>query len=170
MLVGEDYLQSVSQMLERHPVIQHPRFHLKREAPTDYRHINSSRHTFVKGKGYWEKFYASGESWNDKRLPWKYISTNTLCLTAALFKKAGRFRKNYTCYGFEDTDLGWRLYQMGQRFHLNNSPTYHLYRRSEFLHFDFMKRFLLSRSANIFFHNTHSLEGYQEFAHLISKK
>ena len=170
VLVGEDYLGSVSQLLERHPVIQHPRFHLKRGAPTDYRQINSSRHTFVKGKGYWEKFYASGENWNEKRLPWKYISTNTLCLTTALFKKVGRFRKNYTCYGFEDTDLGWRLHQMGQIFYLNDLPTYHLYRRSEFLHFDFMKRLLLSRSANIFFHNTHSLEGYKEFAHLISKK
>ena len=170
VLVGENYLQSASQMLDRHSVIQHPRLHLKRRAPEDYHQINPSRHTFVKGDGYWEEFYASGANWNEKPLPWKYISTNTLCLRKELFKEAGRFRKNYTCYGFEDTDLGWRLYQAGQKFKLNNSPTYHLFRRSEFLHFDFIKKILLSRSANIFFHNTHSLEGYQEFAHLIAKK
>ena len=170
VIVGEGYLQSVAQSLDKYPVIQHPRLHLKRGAPKDYGQINPARHTFVKGDGYWEKFYTDGAGWNDRRLPWKYISTNTLCLTADLFKKAGRFRKNYTCYGFEDTDLGWRLYQMGQKFYLNNFPTYHLHRRSEFFHFDFIKRILLSRSANIFFHNTHSLEGYREFAHLISKK
>ena len=170
VIVGENYLQSVVQSLDKHPVIQHPRLHLTRGAPKDYGQIDPDRHTFVKGDGYWEKFYADGADWNNRRLPWKYISTNTLCLTADLFQKAGRFRKNHTCYGFEDTDLGWRLYQTGQKFHLNNSPTYHLYRRSEFFHFDFIKRILLSRSANIFFHNTHSLEGYREFAHLISKK
>ena len=170
VIVGEDYLQSVVQNLDKHSVIQHPRLHLKRGAPKDYEQINSTRHTFVKGGGYWEKFYAGGANWNNKRLPWKYISTNTLCLRADLFQKSGRFRKNYTCYGFEDTDLGWRLHQMGQKFYLNDSPTYHLYRRSEFFHFDFIKRILLSRSANIFFHNTHSLESYREFAHLISKK
>ena len=170
VIVGENYLQSVAEDLDKHSVIQHPRLHLKRGAPKDYGQINSARHTFVKGDGYWEKFYADGASWNNKRLPWKYVSTNTLCLRADLFQKAARFRKNYTCYGFEDTDLGWRLYQMGQKFYLNNSPTYHLYRRSEFFHFDFIKKMLLSRSANIFFHNTHSLESYREFAHLISKK
>ena len=167
ILVGEDYLQSVVKALEKHNVIQHPRFHLKRKAPTEYSKINPAVHTFVRGNGYWEKFYAEGKSWNNKHLPWKYISTNTLCLKKELFKKAGRFRGNYTCYGFEDTDLGWRLYQMGQKFHLNDCPAYHLFHQSEFLHFNFLKKSLLSRAVNIFFHNTHSLEGYREFAHLL---
>lgn len=170
ILVGEGYLQSVIQMLNRYNVIQHPRLHLKRKAPKDYQQIKPSRHTLVKRNDYWERFYSTGANWNERPLPWKYISTNTLCLRTELFKRVGRFRKNYTCYGFEDTDLGWRLYQEGQKFKLNDFPTYHLFRRSEFFHFYFIKKILLSRSANIFFHNTHSLEGYQEFAHLIGKK
>ena len=167
ILVGEGYLKSALKALERHNVIQHPRFHLKRKAPTEYSKINPVAHTFVRGNGYWEKFYADGKNWNNKRLPWKYVSTNSLCLKKELFKKAGRFRRNYTCYGFEDTDLGWRLYQMGRKFHLNDFPVYHLFHQSEFLHFNFLKRNLLSRSVNIFFHNTHSLKGYREFAHLL---
>ena len=169
VLVGPDYLRLILKELARHAVLQHPRLHLKRKAPWDIRRIEKSKHTFVKGDGYWEKFYIEGKEWNRKPLPWRYISTNTLCLKADLFKRAGRFRKNHTCYGFEDTDLGYRLYQLGESFKLSSRPAYHIFRRSEFFHFNFIKRLLLKPAVNIFFHNTHSLEGYEEFSHLISE-
>ncbi len=151
-------------------VIQSPRLHLKRLAPGDYEKIDPARHTFVKGDGYWERFYSSAADWNQRALPWKYISTNTLSLRTKDFKQAGWFRKNHTCYGFEDTDLGWRLYQGGRRFYLSPLPAYHLPRRSEFLHFQFVKRYLLGQAASIFFHNTHCLEAYEEFRGLIQKR
>ena len=170
VLVGEDWLASVLRTMENANVIQHPRYQLKPFAPKEYQKIHPENHTFVRGDGYWENFYKKGQDWNNLELPWKYISTNTLCVRRAVFEKVGRFRKNYTSYGFEDTDLGWRLYQTGEKFFLNPSRTYHIFRRSEFFHLNFIKQRLLGSSAHIFFHNTHCLRGYKEFQHLIQKK
>ena len=170
ILTPPHYLSFVCKKLNAKDIIQHPRFHLKRRAPNDYKKIIKTRHTFIKGNAYWEHFYSNASNWNEKKNPWKYISTNTLCLKKEIFKRSGWFRKNYTCYGFEDTDLGWRLYQMKYPFHLSDIETYHLYRSSEFFNFHFIKSYLLGQSANIFFHNTHSQKFYEEFRHLIQKK
>lgn len=170
VLVGEDFLDSILKAMQNHNVIQHPRYHLKPTAPRIYSKIKQSRHTFVRGDSYWERFYDRGSDWNNLSLPWKYVSTNTLSVKTETFKKVGRFRKNYTSYGFEDTDLGFRLYHAGEKFFLNPKNTYHIFRRSEFFHLPVVKRHLLGMSANVFFHNTHSLEGFKEFRHLISKR
>ena len=169
ILVPPSYISSGVEMLEKHPVIQHPRYHLIPSAPQEYQKIVKSRHCFERGQTYWEDFYESSQNWNERELSWKYISTNTLCLKAELFKQAGAFRKNYTCYGFEDTDLGYRLYQAGVPFHLHKLNTYHLYRESEHQGQEQLKQELLGLSVLTFFHNTHCLPAYKEFAHLIKK-
>jgi len=169
ILVPPNYLSSVLQKFSQFDVIQHPRYHLKWSAPKEYLQIHK-KHTFTKGNLHWENFYEDGKNWNTYDKPWKYVSTNTLCIKTEVFKKVGWFRKNYTCYGFEDTDLGWRLFQAGYSFYLNPNTTYHLYRLSEFLNFQFIKSYLLACSASIFFHNTHSLEAYKEFSYLIKKR
>ena len=169
ILIPPHYISSACQQLEKHPVIQHPRYHLIPSAPTEYQKICKKEHTFIKAEGYWENFYATAKNWNEKKLPWKYISTNTLCLRAEIFKQVGGFRKNYTCYGFEDTDLAYRLYQSGFRFKLNPVNTYHLFRHSEFLNQEDIRQKLLGLSALTFFHNTHCLAAYEEFSHLIQK-
>ena len=167
MLIPSFYLSSVCHQLKKENVIQHPRYHLIQSAPKNYNQIDKNKHTFVKGSSYWENFYSTAGNWNQKRLAWKYISTNTLCLKSSVFKQVGCFRKNYTCYGFEDTDLGYRLYQFGFRFKLHPVNTYHLFRPLEPPHSNTLKRKLLGLSANIFFHNNHCLEGYEEFRHLM---
>ena len=169
ILTPSFYISSVCNQLEKKNVIQHPRYHLTKEAPRDYSKIDKHKHTFIKIDNYWENFYATAKNWNRKHLPWKYISTNTLCLKSTLFKQVGWFKKNYTCYGFEDTDLGYRLYQAGVHFKLNPINTYHLYRPSEFFNSDTFKQKLLAQSANLFFHNNHSLKSYEEFCHLIQE-
>ena len=169
ILVPSCYLSSVCEQLKTENVIQHPRYHLIKLAPKEYNKIDKSRHLYIKDSGYWENFYNTAQNWKEKKLPWKYISTNTLCLKTSVFKSVGRFRKNYTCYGFEDTDLGYRLYQAGFRFKLNPVDTYHLFRSSEHVNSSVFKRKLLGQSARIFFHNNHNLEGYEEFRHLIDK-
>ena len=116
ILLGDNYLDSILKAMETVNVVQHPRYHLRPGAPKDYRKINKASHTFIRGNNYWEKFYDNGKDWNTIDLPWKYISTNTLCVKKDVFYKVGRFRKNYTSYGFEDTDLGWRLYHTGEKF------------------------------------------------------
>ena len=167
ILTPPHYLSSACLQLEKHPVIQHPRYHLIPSAPHRYQDIIKERHTYIKEQPYWEDFYAQKKDWNQKKLPWKYISTNTLCLQKKVFLKVGRFRKNYSCYGFEDTDLGYRLFQSGFTFKLNPINTYHLFRESEFLNQKSKREELLGISALSFFHNTHCLSAYEEFAHLI---
>ena len=167
ILTPSYYLSSVCELLKKEDVIQHPRYHLIKSAPKEYNKIDKSQHLYIKDSNYWENFYNTAQNWNEKRLPWKYISTNTLCLKTSVFKSVGWFRKNHTFYGFEDTDLGYRLYQAGFRFKLNPVDTYHLFRSSEHIHSSVLKRKLLGQSARIFFHNNHSLEGYEEFLHLI---
>lgn len=169
ILIPPSYISACLKELEKHPVIQHPRYHLKPSAPVEYEKIIKARHCFVRGRSYWEDFYESSMDWNKRRLPWKYISTNTLCLKTEIFKKAGGFRKNYTCYGFEDTDLGYRLYQSRIPFYLRKMNTYHLYRKSEILGRESLKQELLGFSGLTFFHNTHSLSAYKEFYHLIKQ-
>lgn len=169
IITPENYLSSSCKELAQNDVIQHPRLHLKKTSPTNYKKINKDNHVFTGKDIYWENFYNSTQNWNTRKMPWKYISTNTLCLKTEVFKRVGWFRKNYTCYGFEDTDLGWRLYQNGYQFKLNRVDTYHVYRNSEFFHINLVKSHLLSYAASLFFHNTHSLESYQEFKHLIER-
>jgi len=169
ILTPPSYLSSGLEKLEKHPVIQHPRYHLKASAPVEYQKIIKENDCFVRKVPYWETFYQEAQNWNEKKLPWKYISTNTLCLSSKLFQQVGAFRKNYTCYGFEDTDLGFRLYQQGIPLHLNFLPTYHLWRASEYFGEEELKQELLGLSVLTFFHNTHSLSAYREFYHLIKK-
>ena len=169
ILTPPSYLSSVCRLLETEDVVQHPRYHLIPSAPKEYSQIEKNTHTFIKGDSYWENFYSSAENWNQKKLPWKYVSTNTLCLKSSVFKEVGWFRKNYTSYGFEDTDLGYRLFQAGFRFKLNPLDTYHLYRPSEFLNSMELRQKLLGFSAKLFFHNNHCLSGYEEFSHIINK-
>ena len=166
ILIPSHYISSACRLLKTHNVIQHPRYHLNPSAPSNYKDINKAQHTFVKFNDYWENFYETAENWNKKKLPWKYISTNTLCLKTQLFKQVGAFRKNYTCWGFEDTDLGYRLYQIGAKFKLNPIDTYHLFRPSEFSNSENLRQELLGISALTFFHNTHDLSSYEEFCHL----
>lgn len=166
MLIPPHYISSACQLLKRHDLVQHPRYHLTKSAPSNYKDINDSLHTFIKIDSYWEDFYKTAESWNEKKLPWKYISTNNLGLKTKIFKQVGRFRKNYTCWGFEDTDLGYRLYQAGCKFKLSPVKTYHLFRSSEFANSKKLKQELLGISALTFFHNNHDLSSYKEFSHL----
>ena len=167
ILTPPDYISSVNRELKKHPVIQHPRYHLHLPAPLEYQKIIKDQHCFTGAKAYWEAFYETAQDWNQRKLPWKYISANTLCLRAEVFKQVGFFRKNYTCYGFEDTDLGWRLYQKKFLFKLHNLKTYHLFKTTEFLGRESIRRELLGLSALTFFHNTHCLSGYREFEHNI---
>ena len=151
ILTPPDYISSVCRELKKHPVIQHPRYHLRLSAPLEYQKIIKERHCFMRADAYWETFYKTAQDWNQRKLPWKYISTNTLCLRAKAFKQVGFFRKNYTCYGFEDTDLGWRLYQKAFLFKLNNLTTYHLFKTTEFLGQESIRQELLGAFSSYFF-------------------
>lgn len=144
ILVPPDYLQWIIQNLERDKVIMGQRM----EAP-------ESVHP------YWREFYRQAQRWNELPRPWKYVCTHSLSLYRELFEKAGWFRENFQHYGYEDTDLGVRLHQLGAQFFIHASPVYHKAGRHEFDGSEIRKHLTLAKSAQIFYCNNLDEEAYQ---------
>lgn len=155
-------------------VIQTKRLHLRPEKSsmlTDFHEINRDQDTVVVEEGYWDIFHAV-EEWDVLPGKWKYVCTYALSMPMAAFKKVGWFRKNYCVYGYEDTDLGFRLAEAGYRFYLNKIDTYHLHHldgRSEFKNSFYKKRLLLQHSARVFYANTLDEQVYQHLEWVLQK-
>ena len=81
----------------------------------------------------------------------------------------GNFENNFIFYGFEDTDLGYKLSHL--KFKLNKKPVYHLFHlnsRSEFFNSKFIRNLLLARTAQIFFLLQLDQRIYSQFIDLMS--
>jgi GT2 family glycosyltransferase len=58
--------------------------------------------------------------------PWMAFLTGNVSLRKQLIEKAGYFDEEFVNYGYEDWELGYRLYKMGVKFFLGNDlGTYH---------------------------------------------
>lgn len=68
-----------------------------------------------------------GHTFNNFHLPWLSFYTGNVSVPRHLLQKAGFFEENrFKGYGWEDTELGYRLYQMGATFmHHDKMITYH---------------------------------------------
>lgn len=152
----------LSDLIEKHQswdVIQAKRIYLHQSVSsetTHYEDIVLGRDNFI-AEDYWHNFFNNTTDWNQLEAFWKYTCTYALSVPAQLFKDVGWFRKIYVYYGFEDTDLGYRLAQRGARFLLNNVDVYHLEEhrnRSEYNHSPQQRFLLLSKTAKIFYHHT----------------
>ncbi len=156
ILTPPNYLTDLIEKHQHFDVIQCKRLNLVREksdADISFEHIEATRDTFSTEDGYWEKFYSVKE-WEKEPFFWKYTCTYGLSVPAKLFKRVGWIRKGFVFYGFEDVELGYRLAQVGSRFHLNETVTYHLFHkneRSEFHNSDFLRQALLAKTAQIFY-------------------
>jgi hypothetical protein len=78
----------------------------------------------------------------------------------------GVFREVFDSYGFEDTDLGYRLCKAGFRFLLWKKWTYHLTppkEKSRYYHAIWRKQLLLEKTGKIFFLSTLDAEVYNLF-------
>ena len=75
----------------------------------------------------------------------------------------GRFNRNFIGYGFEDTDLGYRLYKANKKFLLSGIRCYHQpIERNRKEHKSFFKRHnQLAKTAKIFFYNHLDTEIYE---------
>ncbi len=161
ILTPPEFLRHLLKKHETYDVVQCQRPHLKKTISsigTDYADIHPNRDCFVPEGGYWEDFYAEEreKGWANIEHSWKYVCTHTLSLPTDLFKKMGWFRKNYIFYGFEDTDLGYRLVREGHSLHLSECQVYHLYhrtQRSEFQNSAVLRHSLLRNTARIFYHH-----------------
>jgi hypothetical protein len=120
-------------------------------AVTDLDDVRADQ-TYLEGE-YWEG-YKKAAAWTDLNEYWKYSCTYCFALKRADFLKVGPFDPHFTMYGFEDVDLGFRLFKQGLRFGFVDATVFHLFPRKEQhnYHIDQMKRVqTLSRSALTFF-------------------
>jgi glycosyltransferase involved in cell wall biosynthesis len=168
IIVPRNYLSILEEKHRSWDVVQSVRLHLKkkmRDFHISYESINVEKDTYVLEKKYWGAFF-SVKSWQSLPFFWKYTCTYALSLKSAHFKQAGWFKRTFVYYGFEDTDLGYRLAKAGRTFFLNPTVTYHLDAksdRSEYQRSSYLRQMLLSKTAKVLFLNTLDPAIYQHF-------
>jgi glycosyltransferase involved in cell wall biosynthesis len=176
ILVPNNFFQKLNEEIKDHRVIQFHRHFLKKEVShtnTVYKDINLAKDTFVPEGGYWKKFFESKTPWMNVQFPWKYVCTYGLVMGRKLFNEVGGFRRNYTSYGFEDTDLGFRLYQCGVEFFKSKIETLHLnhsHFRSEYKNSFFKRLKLLKRTARIFYFNNLDSHTFEALGGLVDDR
>jgi glycosyltransferase involved in cell wall biosynthesis len=155
IIVPEDYLKKVEVGLQKWDGLQAKRINLSRSASSldiEYKSVNKKTDT-IADEPYWEKFIQT-KNWHKVPYNWKYVCTHSFSISKELFWKLGGLKKNFIFYGFEDTDLGYRLVKRGYRLHLLDVEVYHMFHedsRSEFLNLKSMRHSLLSRTAQVFY-------------------
>lgn len=171
IVVPEDYLQRLMLDLEGYDVVQTRRLMLKSEASSPQTRVQQLRRyrDVYPEDSYWEDFKKAAH-WMPIFNFWKYTCTYSLTLRKSLFQSAGWFCPTFPNYGFEDTDLGYRLAKMGATFKLSSLEVFHLYpRRQDFnFHVDQERRTsALAHSARIFY--SHHLDDrvFREFHWLL---
>lgn len=124
ILVGQNYLSEVEEGLSRFDLVQAIRLDLSAEESD----LNEA--DFEPLSPYWERFRGSAKkNWNLIKHPWKYICTHSLSISKANFVEMGGFSSLFNCYGYEDTEFGYRCFQSGKKFGLLETPVGHLERR-----------------------------------------
>lgn len=158
IVVPENYLEGVGLGLEKWDALQARRVNLSESASQlsfEYNQISEAR-DIIPDEDYWEEFIKI-ENWDELPYNWKYVCTHSFSLKKELFWKIGGLKKNFIYYGFEDTDLGYRLVKGGYCLHLLDIKVFHMFHepsRSEFLKLNSLRHSLLSRTAQIFYlHN-----------------
>src|SRR5262249_4403249 len=140
-------------------VVQCKRYDLARGpslTEVGYADIQMGRDCSLPEGDYWRDFYNTPD-WMKLPLYWKYVCSHALSLRTDVFKKVGWFKRCFIFYGFEDTELGYRLAQQNLKFHLSEAITYHLNHsdeRSEFSNSNALRLQLLGHTARIFYHGT----------------
>lgn len=151
-----NYLQGVGEQLEHWDALQARRVNLKQKVShleCDYAEVVPGRDT-EPDEAYWESFIKSTRDWHLLPFNWKYVCTHSFSLKRDLFLEIGGFKRNFIFYGFEDTDLGYRLAKSGRKLHLLDLTVFHLFHenaRSEFMNLNSLRHDLLSRTAQIFY-------------------
>jgi glycosyltransferase involved in cell wall biosynthesis len=165
ILVSRVHLRDLDASFETADVVQNIRRMLTAKASRienidgDTSNINLREDTYSEDY-YWESFKKTSD-WNQLSAPWKYVCTYSLALKRKTLERIKPFRPEFCEYGFEDTELGFRLFKVGLRFHLSQRPVFHLYpiasgdlrsHDSWSVHFDERTRFqTISRSAQLFY-------------------
>lgn len=167
ILVTHNFLQDLLKKGETVDVIQCPRLHINPEASSQDTSLNalSASDTYLEEKNYWGPFFESPE-WSQIPSGWRYTCTYCLAVRRSALEAVGGFRQVFNSYGFEDTELGYRLHKAGYRFLLWKQNVMHLTppkEKSRYYHSILRKQILLSKTGKIFFLSTLDLEVYNMF-------
>ncbi len=168
ILLPPGFLVELRNLFLSQDVIQYVRHHVlpeKSDSCVSFADLDLKKDAFIEEKDYWRPFFEH-PNWVEMPFYWKYACTYCLAMGKNNFFKAGRFRKSFLSYGFEDTDLAYRLHQMGLRFYLSKTVTLHLTDSSESSKHSgrTIRRFIaLSKTAKIFFLANLDLDIYHHF-------
>lgn len=174
IVLPHGYLHHLVHLHEDFDVVLPHRLQLTEERShsfTGYDSVRPDNDVYRSSTGYWEKFQETRQPWGEREKPWKYVSTYCLSVKRPLFAKAGAFRKVFTSYGFEDTDLGFRLHHLGVSYKISPLKVYHFYhevKRSEYARSEQQRQRVLARTAKIFYRQYLDDEIYSEFKHYIN--
>ncbi len=166
ILTPPDYLKRLKAEHEKADVILLKRYHLKHKTPIkdmSFNHEKLKKWYSIEEKNYWGPFYEKG--FDKVQTPWKYICTYGLSLSKKDFQSVGAFGKNFVFYGFEDTDLGYRLFKKNKKFLLSDIKVYHQAppkEQSMRLQNPLFRQRQLSKTAKIFFYRHLDPKIYEE--------
>lgn len=166
ILVPPDLVSHVRDgLFQNVDVLQFIRHHIDPEKSVVrplYHEVGSSDLS-IEESSYWRHFFECS-SWMSLKNYWKYTCTYALVMRAQDFWECGGFSENFLTYGFEDTQLGYRLACLGKKFQLSAVKVYHL---SDELKGRFGKSLAIQRSAKIFFLNHMEPQLFRTFKFLM---
>ena len=164
IMIADTMLEDLIELHKKFDVIQGKRFELNRRDSKQlrfYDQISKGRRTDLEDSVFWGSFYNNDDNlkkWVDQPAPWRFVCSHSLSIKKVHFVQSGRFRSTFCHYGFEDTDLGYRLFHSGfDKFHLYRKPVYHCYQSkslSEYSNSHWKKLKVLRKSARVFYRNT----------------
>lgn|GEM_PF-6910013 len=128
MLVPSDFFSQLETSFQKCDVVQFKRLHIPRDLSSEatrYLDLLNSQDLYIEESQYWSQLFEA-DRWEQLKDHWKFCCTYGLGLKKSLFQSVGRIRRNFIQYGFEDTDLGYRLSRFGARMVLNKTPLLHL--------------------------------------------
>lgn len=154
ILIGPDFWETLMCLRGAHPGLIMPRRHfLLSDLPIgekSYKDFNKGEDTQLSWGGHWEDFYRTSEDVVDI---WRWTSTYCLVVPKSEFLAVGGFRRAFYCYGFEDTDLGYRLHQQGLTLKVLKADVFHMpvnEQRSEYAKDILQRKMLLRKSFEVF--------------------
>jgi GT2 family glycosyltransferase len=122
ILVPKNFLEDLANQFKEADVIQYVRRHIlpeKSNSHVEQSNLNLDQDTYIEESHYWKPFFTT-DSWISMPFFWKYTCTYCLAVRADDFFSVGRFKRTFVSYGFEDTDLGYRLANKGLRLSSQN--------------------------------------------------
>lgn len=167
MLLPADFLSGLYRQSTKADVIQCPRLHIRPEQSHQGTSLTklADSDCYIEEPAYWGVFFKTGD-WASIPHAWRYTCTYCLAIRKSALDQVGWFRDVFDSYGFEDTELGYRLFKAGKRFLLWPKNTFHLTPpkdKSRYYHSIWRKQILLERTGKVFFLSTLDPEVHRLF-------